>query len=165
MPHMAVSRAFSCTGNCSVNRRQFSSPTWFLNPCRIFVNISFRSSLGCDHDATASQKYMKSGTTPAGFTCHVGVTVSRGMVRSKVASVEWGRKGNVGVTDDLIYLDTTWVRESRQNLPGSSGRCRGTRNPSRRCPGCYAKMSTCILEYVVVFVDKANNSNNYLIRI
>lgn len=68
IPHMAVSRALSCTGNWSVKRRQFSSPTWFLKPCRILVNISFRSSLGFDHDATASQKNMKSGTTPPGLT-------------------------------------------------------------------------------------------------
>lgn len=69
IPHMAERRALSCTGNWSVNRRQFSSPTWFLNPCRILVNISFKSSFGCDHEATASQKNMKSGTTPAGLTC------------------------------------------------------------------------------------------------
>lgn len=66
---MAERRALSCTGNWSVNRRQFSSPTWFLNPCRILVNISFKSSFGCDQEATASQKNMKSGTTPPGLTC------------------------------------------------------------------------------------------------
>lgn len=65
---MAVSLALSCIGNWSVNRRQFSSPTCALNPCSIFVNISLRSSFGCDQDATASQKNMKSETTPLGFT-------------------------------------------------------------------------------------------------
>lgn len=69
IPHMADRRTLSCTGNWSVKWRQFSSPTWFLKPRRIFVNISFRSSLGCVQEATASQKNMKSCTTPAGFTC------------------------------------------------------------------------------------------------
>lgn len=68
IPHMAVSLALSCTGNWSVKRRQFSSPTCVLKPCRILVNISFKSSFGCDHEATASQKNMKSDTTPPGFT-------------------------------------------------------------------------------------------------
>lgn len=91
---MLWSRSLSCGGNWSEKRFQFSSPTWFLKVnsiykvqenddkitpkeyrarqsscCRFtFWNISFRSSFGADHDATASQKKMKSGTTPAGLT-------------------------------------------------------------------------------------------------
>ena len=36
IPYCATRRSRSGSGNCSENRRQFSSPTWFLNPCKIY---------------------------------------------------------------------------------------------------------------------------------
>ena len=39
IPYCATSRSRSGSGNCSEKRRQFSSPTWFLKPCKICTKV------------------------------------------------------------------------------------------------------------------------------
>lgn len=68
MSYMVTNRSDKFGGNWSTNLRQFSSPTCVLKPCNIFWIIACRSLGGFTHDAIASQKNMKSGTTPTGFT-------------------------------------------------------------------------------------------------
>lgn len=88
MLYIATNRSDNVGGNWSTKRRQFSSPTWVLKPCRIcckdsnyvsffkwfhisiltFCIIWCKSCGGFTHEAIASQKNIKSGTTPAGLT-------------------------------------------------------------------------------------------------
>lgn len=68
MSYIFTIRSDRFGGNWSTKRLQFSSPTCVLKPCKIFWIMACRSLGGFTHDAIASQKNIKSGTTPTGFT-------------------------------------------------------------------------------------------------